>query len=706
MLKTTVPSGNEQLNMENGIGAPGQSGSELFNGLEETDTPETEKKALDLSVKLSEDERLQLSRRIKNDITSYITSTGGRRGNVQAWRRDFELFPTGRSNRWPGSSDVPAPLTHIYVNNHHSRLNQQIVKAVPPFTAVAKTVEALEVSGDIEEAMTSRLEDADWEEIADQIHLELPLVGNVGLRVTYEHETNHVPRHQFNIDLDTYKLLLETGTVNAVDAAWEAMEKDEEGNPKVIFSHEDEPGYSGVKFQVIPWEDFIILPATIRDPKKAYGIGERLMIRGYDLRQGAEDGTYIKEAVEKVLEKRQGAQPSDRTERLDVQGLTYYTNSSSFDADYEDYLCYELCWQMDANKDGKMEWVLITMHWDSGEILRCSYLPYEHGEPTYHLFRYFPRVKELFGMAVSEKLATYQDAATAVINQIIDHADLNLNLFGNIIYDQTSGYDPAKQKHQLGKPIRVDNIDGIKPLQVAPMPAEHYNVYQLFKEIGDLITSTSNPSLGKVSESSKTLGEVQLVAAASGMQFEEVASRVARTWANVFDQVRKLEAQYAQDGVVNFRRKVAPAGDIIGQIPREMLLEQVKLVPTGLKQLADMQSRVQQATIVQNTLLQHPLTTGDPLVMVETLDVYLQSVNYPKREKIMEIVYQKVNAMMQQQAALAQAGIDPTQQNLEGQEGGSPPEAPKDAAVPKESKAERILQGNVNGPGNPTQPPI
>lgn len=693
--------------IENGNTGPPQIEEGLING----DAEDVKKQALDLSVNLSDEEMKQLERRVCNDITAYLASTATRRGNVQQWRRDFELFPTGRSSRWPGAADVPAPLTHIYVTNHHTRLNQQIVKAVPPFTAVAKTVEALEIAGDIEEAMTSRLEDADWEEVADQIHLELPMVGNVGLRVTYEQEVNHVPRIQGDLDMAVYKLLLESG-VEPLDAYWEAIKKDEEGSPELELNWIDEEGYTGVRFCVVPWEDFVILPATIRDPKKAYGIGERMMIRGYDLRRGVEDGIYIKEAVDDILERRPGSrlEGEDRTERLDVQGITHYNGSgSSFDADYEDYLCYELCWQMDANKDGKMEWVVITLHWDSRRILRCSYLPYEHGEPYYHLFRYFPRVKELCGMAVSEKLATYQDAATAVINQIIDHADLNLNLFGNIIYDQSAGYDPARQKHKLGQPIKVDNIEGIKPLQVAPMPAEHYNVYQLFKEIGDLITSTSNPSLGKVTESSKTLGEVQLVAAASGMQFEEVASRVARTWAGVFDQVRKLEAQYAQDGVVNFRRKVAPSGDIIGQIPREMLLEQVKLVPTGLKQLADMQSRVQQATIVQNTLLQHPLTMGDPMIMVEMLDVYLQSVNYPKREKIMEIVYQKLNQMMMAQQAAAELGIDPNNPEGNPEDPNSNPNTPpppKEAAVPKPNKAERIMRGDMSGPGNPTQPPI
>lgn len=324
-------------------------------------------KVIDLNVHLSEEDREALARRVHYDITQYLALTATRRGNLQQWRRDWELFATGRSSRWPGAADVPAPLTHIYVSNHHTRLNQQIVKAVPPFTAVAKTPRALEVANDIEEAMTSRLEDADWEQVADEIHLELPLAGNVGLRVTYEQQVNHVPKHKWDIDEDAYTAMLAAG-VPASEALWQSFERDEHGNLKAYFEHDDEDGYSGVVFEVIPWEDMVILPCTVRDPKKAYGIGERVNIRGSDLRQGAEDGKYLKEPVEEILKRRPGNMPDDRTERLDVQGISNTTGSNTgsyFDADYEDYLCYEICWQMDANKDGKMEWVILTLHWDS-----------------------------------------------------------------------------------------------------------------------------------------------------------------------------------------------------------------------------------------------------------------------------------------------------------------------------------------------------
>jgi hypothetical protein len=640
---------------------------------------------LDLvNIKLSEEDRQKLGHRLWYEINRYNAYTETRRGNVEQWRRDWEAFPTGRSTRWKNASDVPAPLTRVYCNNHTTRLNQQIIKAVPPFTAVASTTQALDYAPDIEEALTHVLEKADWQIAADEVHNELPIVGNCLLRVTFEIETRHVPRHNVELDDENFGLQLTAGQDFAT-AYWDSIKKDEDGTPTAHLDYEDVMTYSGVRFKVIPWEDSVIMPVTVRDPEDAYGIGQRLMIRGEDLIEGAAEGKYIKDAVDEVLTRQSYVTPRDRIERYDVQGIIPTSSGGNNglpdrDPAYQDYMCYELNWRMDANNDGKMEWVIVTIHYDSKTILRLQYLPYEHGEPYYHLFRYIPRVRELFWMSVSEVIATYQDAATAVLNQIIDAQDYQLNMFGNFFYDSTSGLDPNKFELQLGRPIRVDSVEGIKPIDFKPLPQEAYQVYQLFKEVCDLLTATSNPTLGKVTESSKTLGEVQLVAAASGMQFEEVASRVARTWAKVWDQVRKLEAQYALNGLVKFRRRIAPAGQIIDSIPREVLLEEVELIPTGLKQLADMQSRVQQATIVQNTLLMHPLTGPNTDVQIVLLDTYLQAVNYPQKDKIMEIVYRAVNAMRQVQM-MEQQGMLPEQQaGMQGPPGAPPP--PQGGAVP------------------------
>src|SRR3954464_7496251 len=93
---------------------------------------------LDLTIHLSEEREGKLARLICGEIDRWDRVVARRYSCLDAWRRAFEMLPSGTANRWPGSSDVPSGLTRMYCNSHHTRLNQQILNATPPFTAVAR----------------------------------------------------------------------------------------------------------------------------------------------------------------------------------------------------------------------------------------------------------------------------------------------------------------------------------------------------------------------------------------------------------------------------------------------------------------------------------------------------------------------------------------------------------------------------------------
>lgn len=640
--------------------------------------------SVSLTVPLDDERKERLGRVIKQEIDRYRDETAGRRANAARWRGDFELFPPPPSRRWRNSAAVCSPLTQIYCQSHWTRLNQQIAKAEPPFVVYARTSQAIDAAPQVEEVLAAVLEEADWQSVANQIHAELPVVGNVFLRVSYEQDVVRVPTFQYDFDEDQYELL-SSGGMQSDQAFLAAMRRGADGMPSMTVGFENRIKHEGVKFRVIPFEDGVILPSTIRDPEEAYGIGERLMIRGDELLAGARVGRYDREAVEALLQRSSDEQPDERADRLMHQGIMPDAGGLLADLTplYRQYLCYEICWLDDLNDDGEQEWVIVTLHYDTERVLRVQWMPYEHGRPYYTLFRYYTRPRELFGMSVAERIASIQDAATAVLCQIIDHGDLVINLHGNFFYDGTSGFDPDKAIAQLGKPIRVDNVDGIKMIELAQLPAEHYQVYSMLKEMADLITATSNPTLGRTTEAEKTLGEIQIVAGASNMIFEEVASIVARDWAKVADQVRWLTGQFGEGGEVQYRVSAkpgklvadpmsgqaqpaamvqgqyvaAPGGFAFASIPAEILMEEVDLVPAGLKQLSDMQSRMQLATIIQNTALMHPLLAQNYPALAIILDEFLQAANWGKREKVMAEVQKQLDAFYMQQQLQAMMGM-------------------------------------------------
>jgi hypothetical protein len=462
-----------------------------------------------------------------------------------------------------------------------------------------------------------------------------------------------------------------------------AGETDEEGVSQWKLTHKDELAYDGIKFKVIKWEDGVILPATVRDPRAARGIGERLTIRGTSLKEGAAIGKYIPDAVEKLLLRQSDPEPDDRREIHDQQGTDPEAGMyPEEDPLYREYLCYELCWQMDANKDGKQENVVITLHRETGTVLGIHYNPYMHGEPYSHLFRFYRRPGELWGRGIAETIAALQDAGTAVWNQLIDHGDYVLNTWGNFFYDDYADFDPDKVKVELGRPIKVGDVKGLKEFPTRALAPEHYTLYQQIKDSVDLVTATSNPSLGKATDASKTLGEVQIVASQSNMISEDLAARVLRDWACVCDQVRVLLAQYGEGGAVRYRKSprssvtISDPENPTGSLPAEVLLHDIDFIPTGLGQLADMNSRIQVATSGMTTLMNHPLTAANTEVQMITIRHWLHELRHPMEDRIMLAIQKGIEAQRAVAAAELQAALQQPQ---------APPAPGDGASLPAES---------------------
>jgi hypothetical protein len=243
----------------------------------------------------------------------------------------------------------------------------------------------------------------------------------------------------------------------------------------------------------------------------------------------------------------------------------------------------------------------------------------------------------MFAMGVSELISSFHNADTAVLNQLIDHGDLALNWNGNIFYDDTAGLFPDRFVMQLGKPIRVQNLGGIKPVTPMALPAEHYQMHLHLQDICDRLTATSNISLGKPAESESTLGEMQMVNSSLQRVFEDHVAEVARQHVKIWDQVRWLVSQYGvgPDGEVKFRSTVPANENVFKSRPPDILRRRVQFVPTGLKQMSDMGTRVQIAVMIRNAMLGDPLVQSNVEAKMMLADDYLRALNYPHREELM-----------------------------------------------------------------------
>jgi hypothetical protein len=380
--------------------------------------------------------------------------------------------------------------------------------------------------------------------------------------------------------------------------------------------------------------------------------------------------------------------------RRDEQGVQPQPGGAHYatkeDRLYKEYDVYELCWQYDADGDGKLEWIVVHLHRDSRTMLGVRWLEYEHGRPYYMLERYIRRTAELFGMGIPELIACYQDADTTVTCALQDHADLSLNIGGNFAYTSLSGYDPTKAPLRLGQPLKFESLGptDFQQLNPPPPPAELYQQTERYRAMCDLLTASSNPTLGRQTDKQATLGEIQIVTNAATQIFEDFAGRVARDHAKAWDHARWLTAQYGEqtpDGEIMYRRTAAPNVIEFQSIDPKQLSADVDLVPTGMSQLSDQGARIQQSTLIQAQLMQLIQTVQAWLpfadVVMESFGQYMKDLKWPLRDKVLAMLrahVQPLQAQLQQQQMMQQSLMEASM----GQGGAGPAPAPGEGGIP------------------------
>jgi hypothetical protein len=521
-------------------------------------------------------ERLdRLGRRVTNQIETYLTATKVRRENLKKWRRDWDLMPEEVSGEddgpFSGSSDITTADTRRSCNAHHSRLNQQILLLDPPFAVIARDDEAVAAIPQIEDALPALLEEANWQEVGDELHRELPLAGNAFLRVTYDVERKPRPYYQGDLDVDMAQARVQSGQ-DPITAGFDSLKKDAQGRVMRKLAFKDQIIRHGIVFKAIPWEDGIILPPTARDASEAYGIGERVMVTGEELRGGVKTGKYLKDAVDELLQMPPDGLDDDMLEALDLQGVNPPASGTETDILTEDgdierclyhsYLCWEMCYLLDGNGDGSREWCWLLVHPGSRKVLRAQYVPWEHGEAHYHHFRYLTRTGRLWAQGIAEMIASFQDGRSAAFNQQIDWAELAIRLGTTMMVDERSGINPDTFELVLGKVIEVDSVEGVKQLVLPPLSPEHAAIPGMLKEEIDLLTGASDPAMGKEAAGQHTLGEIQIAQSNGNLHFENTAASVARQWAKVWDQCRFLIAQHGEGEDIPYRRSALPGARI------------------------------------------------------------------------------------------------------------------------------------------------
>lgn len=632
-------------------------------------------------IKRDAQARKRLALRVCAEYNRYDAMTESKRDLVRELRKDWEMLEWNGELPWDGASRVRAPHTRLGCDQHELRLNTLITGPELPFSAVARKPEALPLLQQFEESLMAILEETCWKDVARENHRELQIAPTL-VQVTYERETACVPR--LNVEINEGEAAEFVAAGVPVDQAFAAAAKrDRKGEVQVDLEWEEVTTFDGVKIRVVPFEDMVLLPVSAPSKDGLWGLGEKVRLRGMDLKAGSRSGKYLKESVERLL-----LNPGDSLNEDDIEDAEDYAaldleGGQYENALYREYDCVELYWKDDLDGSGKMKWYIVTVHLGTESVLRCQYSPYEHGRPCYVLFNYIPRSRQVLGQSTADLLATTQASGTAALNDFHNLGSLLVGMAGSFFYDEDSEFDPRRHELRPGAAIPArDPQRNIMPMisqagAIPPAMEAKLKIYEITRQDAERLAATSNPTMGVGASDATTATEVKVVSGNADARFENMAVGVALQWKDVWDLVRWTAAQYADGGKVRYRKSAAAGADPEWlEVAAEVLKADVDLIPTALREWSDPQTRVMRDQFVAGIVAQDPILAADLELKLMLLKQMVQDIRHPQAQQIIaraEQLYQQaiiqMQMMQQMGGAMALAGAQVQGEQAQKEEG-------------------------------------
>ena len=264
---------------------------------------------------------------------------------------------------------------------------------------------------------------------------------------------------------------------------------------------EMEPVRLGPSYDVVPYLDFLTLPAHARDRTQVWGYAKRFWRRVPELKARAVSGVYGKDAVEAC---------GDENERVTLHDEAPQVHTIP---DQRGPTAQKELWEVQvlADFDGKGErWWRATVHKDKRVLLRLK-----RDDQTTRYIRFTPYPKpgtvDRGYSVVTNKLMTVIEEDTAGRNMYWDRMAMKagqpmMRMAGAL-------WDPYEQPIGPRTVIDVRSMDEIKMLQgVEDVPNSLVLWRQQVRQDAERALGQNDVSVGQETQERRTLGEVQLVA--------------------------------------------------------------------------------------------------------------------------------------------------------------------------------------------------
>lgn len=489
-----------------------------------------------------------LAQWLSTEIDRGLEARSHREPDVKyAWKL-YEQQRTRSRMPWPDAADLTSPMASEYTDSLHARLMTTI------FTEPVWTVEGWGPSAIkapfVEEFHQRAQEDERLQGYADVMVLRALVEGVGTLEVSEAFELRReVRRAKVAVQRDAIgHIVMGPDGVSPElrkDGA-SFVEVDDPNEPSAeIDLEETVPVRVGPSYDVIPYLDFLTLPAHARHRDQIWGYAKRFWRRATELQARGKSGMYDPAAVARV-----GTQNERVADSAEAPQVGAVTTQDGATAQKE---LYEI--QFLADLDGKGErWWRATLHKDTVTLLRLKF-----DDRTTRYLRYipFPKPHTLdHGYSlIADKMITVIEEDTAVRNMRADRAALKASqpikrMVGAL-------WDPYEQPFRPGGTIDVRDMRELEEFRIDDVPASILQWKSDVRADAERLVGQNEIAQGQQTEERRTLGEVQLQASYAEVRMNVLIRRFQEVLEELFQVRHAIWKRVLQSGGLSAARSRA-----------------------------------------------------------------------------------------------------------------------------------------------------
>jgi len=449
---------------------------------------------------------------------------------------------------------------------------------------------------------------------------------------------------------------------------------------------------NGPAYRVIPYRDFLILPAWASDRTDIWGYAKRFVRTVGQLQERAEAGVYDPKAVEAM-----GTHETAESTQTDLAGRTQLTGQN-WDPQTTPKDLWEVLFLRDFGTGDGRRWYVATIGKDERVLLRLQHD--DIGGSRYIPFTPFPRPdRAIEGYSfVGHKLITVVEEHSAWRNMLADRAALVVQtplkrLDGAL-------WDPEEQPWGPKAVIDVRSMDEVQAFSIPDFSSAAIEREAAVVSASERLAGINDVALGVRPQEGRTLGEVNLVAEQSFVRIEETIKNLQESLEEVA-QVRHLiwkrtlaerpEGLPMPDGLLIGleQRGVDMAGLVDdGKMTAQALDGTFRFKPRGSVETADVSKQrndfVQFLGMIPQLMQTWPaiaqLIGANPAAARSVLEQALRLFRFPDRQAILGSNVQQ--APMAMPPGMPPLPMLPGQPGVPGQAPPGPPPVPQGPPPP------------------------